>query len=600
MWLFLLACAPDASEPVPFCDGPVAMLYDPAPDGELTAFPDDFWMEEADTPTGKRIALRVEDTPMLQAFPDNFVGIFDDLSTLDGWGLTAGIFLRANNVLPELRPEQLRLRADGRDWPLEIRTTDGGQTLLVRPYFPLPEASTATLVYLTDPQSERCVAPSPYTRRLLDPSVADPAPAADRYQQLLAEMDVAPENVAGMTVFTTQSATHLGRAVAADVAARDYTLSAPMTCSPGEHYRTCDGLLTVQDYRAADHIVPMDSDGAPLGSYDLPVRVWLPSVGTAPYPTLLCGHGLGGGRGQCDVLADQTWEQGVAVVAVDAVEHGDHPGRTVPDISLIEDFMIFAITMDPPGLNALRLRDNFRQSSWDKLQVIRAVEGGMDVDGDGAVDLDASHLGYVGVSLGAIMGPEPLALSPRMNGAALVVGGGRISSIIQESASFGVLVDLMRPPGLGDGEVDRFFPVLQTVIDAADPMIWGHYVLEERLDERSPPSTLVMLAHDDQIVPNSSNDALVRGLGLSGVGTQVWESAEIPFVDAPLSGNLEGGGTAGLLQMGTVQMNPDGAWEPADHSSLHESVQGKAAIQGFLQSVLHDEVPVITDPPREP
>jgi hypothetical protein len=576
------------------------MLYDPAPDGELTAFPDDFWTEDAVTPTGKRIALRVEDTPMLQGFPENFVGIFDDLSTLDGWGLTAGMFLRANDVLPELRSDQLRLYAAGRDWPLEIRTTDGGQTLLVRPYFPLPEATTAALVYLTDPASESCVAPSAYTRRLLDPAAAEPAPAAARYQAVLAEMGVAPENVAGMTVFTTQSATHVGRAVAADVAARDYSLTAPMTCAVGERLRTCDGFLTVQDYRADDHIVPMDSTGTPLGSYDLPVRVWLPEVGSAPFPTLLCGHGLGGGRGQCEVLAEQVWDKGIAVVAVDAVEHGDHPGRTVPDISLIEDFMIFAITMDPPGLNALRLRDNFRQSAWDKLQVIRAIEGGMDVEGDGTVDLDASHLGYVGVSLGAIMGPEPMALSPRLNGAALVVGGGRISSIIQESASFGVLVDLMRPPGLGDGEVDRFFPVLQTVIDAADPMIWGHYVLEERFDERQPPSTLVMLAYDDQIVPNSSNDALVRGLGLSGVGTQVWETAEIPFVDAPLSGNLVGGGTAGLLQMGTVQMEPGGPWEPADHSSLHESVQGKTAIHDFLQAVLRDEVPVITDPDREP
>lgn len=600
MWILLLACTPDVPTPVPFCDSPLAMLYDPAPDGELNAFPDDFWMEPASTPTGKRIALRVDETPMLQAFPENFVGIFDDLSTLDGWGLTAGIFLRANNVLPELRPEQLRLRSAGRDWPLEIRTTDGGQTLLVRPYFPLPEASTAALVYLTDPGSESCVAPSAYTRRLLDPAAADPAPDAARYQAVLAEMEIAPEKVAGIAVFTTQSATHLGRAVAADLATRDYALSAPMTCSPGEHYQTCDGLLTVQDYRAEDRIVPMDSTGAPLGSYELPVRVWLPSVGMAPHPTLLCGHGLGGGRRQCDVLAEQVWEMGVAVVAVDAVEHGDHPGRTIPDISLIEDFMIFAITMDPPGLNALRLRDNFRQSAWDKLQVIRAIEGGMDVQGDGTVDLDAAHVGYVGVSLGAIMGPEPLALSPRLNGAALVVGGGRISSIIQESASFGVLVDLMRPPGLGDGEVDRFFPVLQTVIDSADPMIWGHHVLEERLDERSPPSTLVMLAYDDQIVPNSSNDALVRGLGLSGVGTQIWESAEIPFVDAPLSWNLPGGGTAGLLQMGTVQMSPGGAWEAADHSDLHESVQGKGAIQDFLQAVLHDEVPVIIDPEREP
>jgi dienelactone hydrolase len=433
---------------------------------------------------------------------------------------------------------------------------------------------------------------------MLDPALGDTSAQATRWRAALTAMDQDPTQVAAMSVFTTQSATTVSRAVAADVQSRDYALTSPMTCVQLSGYRQCDGPLTVMDYRNADHIVPPDSDGSPLGSYDLPMRVWLPDTGQAPYPVVLCGHGLGGSKADCEELAQMVSDRGVAVVAVDAVEHGDHPGRTDLGIPLIEDFMIFAITLDPPGISAPRLRDNFRQSAWDKLQVVRAIEQGMDVDGDGKNDIDPTHLSYVGVSLGAIMGPEPLALSPDFQGAALVVGGGRISSIIQDSASFGVLVDVMRPPGVDDGEVDRFFPVLQSVIDAGDPMVYGPHVDFQRFADQSEPDVLVMLAYQDQVVPNSSNEAFVRGLGVPGVGTQVWPIPSLDWKDSPLSGNLPQGGTGGLLQFAQVQSVEGGDWETADHSTLHSSVQGRKAIGDFLDALIADQLPIIAEPQR--
>lgn len=593
MLLLLLACAGDPPPaPVEYCEGPVRFRWSPGAD--LDVYPDDHWTVPAETATGRRVEVRAEDLPELSDALAGFVTIYEDLSTLDGWGLSAGMWFRAEAALPAL-PE-VRVVAGGVDWPVQLGTTDDGATLTLLPLRPLPEATEVTVVVLTDPADPQCLAPAAHTRALLDPSTADPPEQAARYQAALAALGEPPERVAAMSVFTTQSATALSRAVAEDVAGRDYAFASGSCVDHGGAWRACETRLEVQDYRAEDHVVPPDSVGAPLGAYSLPVTAWLPP-GAGPFPALLCGHGLGGDRFQCRELADIVAPHGVAVVAVDAVEHGDHPERTEPEFSILEDLMILAIELDPPGLDARRLRDNFRQSAWDKIQVVRAIEAGADLDGDGAVDLDPDHLGYVGVSLGALMGPEPMALTPSLDGGVLLVGGGRVSSIISDSPTFAVLVDLMRPAGTSDGDVDRFFPVLQTVIEAGDPATWAPRLVD-RFDGRPAASVLDGMVWDDQIVPNSTNEALARALGLPGVGSEEWAVPELVFSPGPVSGNLPGGATGGIVQFRSVRDEEGGDWVAATHDNLHQSATAEALMVPFLLPLLAGETPVIPEPER--
>ncbi len=597
MLALLLACADPADgvpTPLPFCDGATRFLWDI--EGGLDVFPDDHRTTPADTPTGLRVDLDPETHPFLTESAEGFASVYTDLSTLDGWGLAAGMWFRADGPLPAVLPP-VRVVAGGVDWAVDVSTTDEGQTLMVLPRRPLPPATEVVVVVGTDPADPGCLAPAPLLRDLLDPSTPVPPGQAARYQAALDALGIDAVEVAAMTVFTTQSATFVSERVAADVAARDYAYAAG-GCTDGPVWTQCDGLVAVQDYRDPEHIVPPDSTGEALASYDLPTRVWLPSTGEAPWPVVVCGHGLGGDKGQCSVLADLAGPRGFAVVAVDAVEHGAHPGRTEADLSILDDLMILAIEVSPPGLNGRRLRDNFRQSAWDKLQVVRAIEAGLDADGDGTVDLDADHLAYVGVSLGAIMGPEPMALTDRFDGGVLLVGGSRIASIIRDSPTFSVLVDLMRPAGTTDGEVDRFFPVLQTVIEAGDPGTWAPHVTADRLDGGALPSLLNAMAWQDQIVPNSTNEALARALGLPGVGSEEWPVDDLTFGSGPVSANLVGGATGGTVQYTEVQDVSDGAWVPATHDNLHESYTGQSEILTFLEPLLAGESPVIAEPDR--
>ncbi|MBI3328130.1 MAG: hypothetical protein HYZ81_15690 [Nitrospinae bacterium] len=71
-------------------------------------------------------------------------------------------------------------------------------------------------------------------------------------------------------------------------------------------------------------------------------------------------------------------------------------------------------------------RDGKRQTVVDLLQLVRAIEVGMDVDGDGFPDLDPSRISYFGASFGGFYGTVFLAIEPHVRVGALTVAGGAL------------------------------------------------------------------------------------------------------------------------------------------------------------------------------
>ena len=64
---------------------------------------------------------------------------------------------------------------------------------------------------------------------------------------------------------------------------------------------------------------------------------------------------------------------------------------------VVFDFFALDISMT---LQALRARDNFRQSTYDKLQLIELLFQDPDMNNDGRADLNLDKLGYYRLSLG--------------------------------------------------------------------------------------------------------------------------------------------------------------------------------------------------------
>ena len=582
----LLAACPIPVAPPDWCDGTARFDYAPDREAGPTAYPDDFWTLPGDTPTGLQIHLQPDQIPGIEETFGNvgsYLSVFDHLSELDGWGLTAGIVMPFTRPLNPLTPDDVAIVAfPEAGGPIVIaadpQMTDFDRTVVLLPRQPLPPGTLAAAAIFTSATGTdgTCAGPSRDLRELLSPETEldDGIPADVRspdYAAAAAALGRPVEDIAAMLTFTTQSATRLSYLVRDDILSRPApTPTAPFACAyeAANDWTVCDGTIDVLDYRREDHTMDPLGDGAPLGEHALPTRAWLPGNGTGgPFPTILYGHGLSHDRSQGTKIAREVVAGGVAVLAVDAVEHGDHPSRTEAPLELLEALTFFGIQFSPSSVDGRLIRDNWRQSTFDKLQVVELVADGFDVDGDGTDDFDLQQLQYVGISLGAIMGPELLTLSDAFTAGVLNVPGGRTTGIIQDSDLFSPLLDVMAPEGTTQGDIARFFPLLQTIVDPGDSMVWAPRVRDVT------PQILVQIAYQDGTIPNSTNEAVSRAFGIDGVGREVWPIADVDFVPGPVP-------DAGITQFDEVTRN--GEVETAGHDNIFSSDEPWAAIEHFL------------------
>src|SRR5690554_5991601 len=169
--------------------------------------------------------------------------------------------------------------------------------------------------------------------------------------------------------------------------------------------------------------------------------------------------------------------------------------------------------------NFARTRDAMRQTVLD-LMNLNATIGDMDVDADGNSDFDASKVYFVGHSLGAIIGTTFVAVNndpdvqafngnlPKIQGAILGNGGGGVVKLLENSPSIGgakILPGLKAAAGLeqGSADIEKFFGVMQAMVDSADPI---NFAGAEHM------KTLPILSYEavgDLVVPNNATNESV-------------------------------------------------------------------------------------------
>jgi hypothetical protein len=636
-FVFEQAACDEKTEPgLPFCDGPTRVIYAPET-GDYDSFPDDYFsVEDPTTHTGRRVAM----VPGVDLTVSENIAIWDDtfhdLSTVDGFGTTSAVTLRVSGPVD---PESLPAGGEGGegsgqpggslvlvaldeapprfvDFTLEIVPEGGGDpgvTLVLTPTAPLRPGArhgVALTSEATDAEG-RCLAPSASFRALMDGRAPTPrlgalAPRLEAFAAVLVDAGTiaSAADLAHAQVFTTQSTVPGSVAVAKAIREMSPAYRSLGPCAIGSLYRECEGELDAFDFRVDGRAVD-DASPAPERAYLLPVTTWLP-LEPAPageaYPTLVFGHGLSGDRHQAARLARYAAPLGWAVVAVDAVKHGDHPDQPEMQSALrVLEFFGISTSMNPP-LDGLALRDNFRQSTYDKLQLVRALAPGLDVDDDGTPDIDQARLGYLGVSLGGLMSAELVTLAPEIGIAVIIVPGARVGSIIQHGPLFSVLVELLRGEAT-DGQVARFFPLLQTVIDRGDPGAWGLHVAAARLPGfEADVQVLMQMVLDDEVVPNVSNVAFAQALAAPLAGDALLPVPGLAAAPAlPYAGNLRPGVTAGLFQFDVVPTGPATGLElePATHDNVADSAVGLEQSLHFLESWRATGIAELIDPYRE-
>lgn len=575
-------------------------------------------IDDPSTETGLRLHFDPDRYPELVTRLGGYLPTLTiDLAEVDGFGINAEAFFQFGRhfdvaALPSGDATATGTAGVGmvviepgppRIVPVIVSTTDEDRTLLIAPMVPLPPRARAA-VFVTRALTAAaggCLEPSPDMAAAIA-APDDPTNAAVDALVSLEAIESADDLVA-ITAFPTQSIAEDSVAVATDVAERAYEYASAPSCTEEALWVRCETSFVAHDYRdAADGVFRREpgEPARPVSTYTVPITMWLPREATGPAPVLMFGHGLTGDRGQARRLAQFAAPLGYATVAIDALAHGDHPSTGGGGRSEIDTLLAFFGVGDlgERALEAARLREHFRQSTWDKLQLTRLLLTHPDVDGDGEPDLDVSRLAYLGVSLGGLMGPELLALSSDYGAGLLVVPGGRVSAIISDGAMFASLIGLLRPRGSTPGDVRRFFPMLQTVLERGDAASYGPYLLRDRLPgaEARVPSILVGVVLDDEIVPNVSNYAIARAIGVPIVEPVLRAEPGFEVVPGPIVGNFAGGmATGGLLQFDVVG-DGSGGTEPATHDNIGDSDVGAAAWLDFLDTHYRTGLPRIRDP----
>jgi hypothetical protein len=168
------------------------------------------------------------------------------------------------------------------------------------------------------------------------------------------------------------------------------------------------GLLPSRDFRGPDGLLdPARLAGtvaAPVVPLDFVLA--LPAAGAPPYPTVVFQHGFAGSNAQVlGRVAPTLAARGLATIGISAVSHGRRGNF-----------------LDLLTATGRRLGDIFRQTNADQMALLRMIQAGVDVDG---LTLRQTGIGYLGISLGGLMGGPFVAMEPGIQAAVLNVMSGR-------------------------------------------------------------------------------------------------------------------------------------------------------------------------------
>jgi hypothetical protein len=182
-------------------------------------------------------------------------------------------------------------------------------------------------------------------------------------------------------------------------------------------------------------------------------------------------------------------------------------------------------------------------------------------------DFDASRIGFVGQSLGAIVGSIFVALDPNVNVGVLNVPGGGIARLLDGSPTFGPRIRAgLAAAGVeaGTPDYDAFMVAAQTAVDSGDPINFAFATGEKRVLLQEVIGGGDVLP--DQVIPNA-----VPGAPLSGTEPLI---AALGLTDITQT-TLDPDGIRGAVRF--LQGEHSSILDPTDYPAATAEMQGEMA-----------------------
>jgi hypothetical protein len=214
-----------------------------------------------------------------------------------------------------------------------------------------------------------------------------------------------------------------------------------------------------------------------------------------------------------------------------------------------------------PAYRTLGPRDTIRQHIIELMQLVRVIEVGVDVDGDGVMDLDPSQIFYFGLSFGGgALGQLFMAVEPDVKVGVLASPAGmnsrfdlirmRPAGRPQAGEALAARVPpLLNSPGLtswggvpvagpffneniplrnlpivinqvaGAMDIQKYFDEIAWIAASGDGVSYAPHIRKEPLTGMSPKSILINFGKGDESAPNPRTTQLLRAGGYADVAT---------------------------------------------------------------------------------
>ena len=346
---------------------------------------------------------------------------------------------------------------------------------------------------------------------------------------------------------------------------------AALNLVPGSVSTVAFGRYTSPDYETPQRFIPAvgTRTGAPAvqGTNDIYFNLFLPAGPKPPagWPIAIFGHGLGDNKNSSPfVVGSKLAEQGIATIAINVVGHGGGPlgtltvnrttggsvvvpagGRGIDQDGNGSIGSTEGVSAAPPQ-TIIASRDGLRQTVIDLMQLVRVIEVGMDVDENGAPDLDADRIYYFGQSFGGIYGTKFIAMEPSVRAGVPNVAGGSIIEVTRlggfrplAAAALGARVPPLLNGGFGGFTesipLRDLPPVTNTVVGAmaiqevldntewvsqsGNPVAYAPYIRKAPLEGQGAKPVIFQFANGDQTVPNPTTTAILRAGDLADRAT---------------------------------------------------------------------------------
>jgi Bacterial Ig-like domain len=350
---------------------------------------------------------------------------------------------------------------------------------------------------------------------------------------------------------------------------------------PGSVGQIAYGKFLSPNYLTADKYIPVTATGSsgqpmPQGSSELIFQLHVPA-GPKPaggWPVAIFGHGFTDSMyGAPWTVASVFASQGFATLAINVPGHG---GGSLGTLTVLRSgaapVVIPAggrgidqdgngIIDSTEGVNAaaprtiISNRDGLRQTVIDLMQLVRQVQVGIDMDGDGVADLNAQRIYYAGQSFGGIYGTIFLGVEPAIKAGVPNVPGGSISEVAR-LGGFRVLtalalaqrvpqlLNLPPTPGLpvpfnlnfneniplrnqaplvntvpGATAITELLERNEWVQQSGNPVSYAAHIRKQPLPANAAKPVIIQFAKGDMTVPNPTATALLRAGDLADRAT---------------------------------------------------------------------------------